>query len=221
MSNPLAQFIVNQLVPEGRSEQGRAYQLTDASVSPSRLISIDDDGKEIEETICPLALSAKFVDRDGNICDVPLRTGRIFSMEPEAARYEQIVTFDQIRAGGLPLAACAFSNEYRHIKGGPLIKPKKGEADCGGRPGATRLEETCEHMQAVIKERRARSRARTEAEDAKLKTMKPEDALAMIEQMGEAFGQKLADQIGNMQSAKQARAAIRDGKVIKVDEKTE
>lgn len=212
MANPLAQFVVNQLIPEGRNEQGRAYQLNEASVSPVRVIQIDDDGNELEETICALAKSAKFVDRDGNICDVPLRTGRVFSMEPEAERYEQIVVHDIIRGGQMPLESCPFTNEFRHIKGGPLIKPRDAsDVDCGGRPGAQRLHDACPHMQKVIAERRERARIRTMKEDDKMRVMRPDDVAQLVKTLGEAFGDKLAAQ------AKPGRANIRDGKGEKLD----
>lgn len=210
--NPLSQFVVNQLVPEGRNEQGRAYQLTDSSVSPSRIVSIDDDGNEIEETICALAKSQKFVDRDGNICEVPLRTGRVLSMEPEATRYEDIMTHDQIRAGGMPLEACPFTLAYRHIKGGALIKPrKKGDEDCGGSPGAQKLKDACSHMQAIVAERRERALKRTLNEDAKMKALKTDDVAALMKAMVEGLGQKL-DEKRSAEEVKTARANLRDNK---------
>lgn len=186
--NPLAQFVRPQLVPETERGEG-VYQLTDDSVSPTRLVRIDEDsGLEIEETVCALAKHAKFVDRDGNVCDVALRTGRVLSMEPEATRYEQVMYADLIRGQMVPLDACPNTLRYQHFKPGPLVDRGKGKtgADCGGRPAG------CEHMLAVVEERRERARKKFDAQQIQLKSMSDDQAKQLMEIAGKAFGNIMA-----------------------------
>lgn len=210
MSNPLAQFVVNQLIPEGRNEQGRAYQLTDSSVSPSRIIGYTEEGQEIEETICALAKSALFVDRDGNICTIPLRTGRVLSEEPEATRYEQIIVSDLIRQGQIPLECCPHTVQFAHLRPGPLVALPKGFTKCDGAPGAAKLEQACEHMQKIVRDRRAKAIARVKKEDDKLQAMKPSDVAALIEQMGKSFGDTVAASMSGKANTAEARANLRE-----------
>jgi hypothetical protein len=219
MANLLQQFVVDSLVPEGR-EQGRAYQLNETSVSPVRIIGRDRRGNPIEETICPFAKSAKFVDPDGNICDVPLRTGRVMSMSPESVMYENIVTSDLIRQGQIPLEACPHTGDFRSIVGyaGPLVPTADGKRidSCNGAPGAQRLEEACEHMQSLVKERRTLAQARAREEDDKLRQMKPSDVADIVTRMGEAFGETMAAQMGKPTPAA-AKKALREGQGEKVE----
>lgn len=199
------QFVVDQLKLENR-QGGGIYQLSEASVSPTRAVGVDEDGNIIEETICTLAKSAKFVDLGGNICDVPLRTGRVLSFEPEAVRYEQIVETDIIRGGQLPLGACPYTHAYRHIKGGPLVKVPEGEKDCGGKP------EGCEHVWKVITSRRAAAKAKIEREEVNYRQMKEGDVKTMMAGFGQVFGEAIAN------AQQTGRANLRAGKGEK-DEK--
>lgn len=189
-------FVVHSLVPENR-EHGGVYQLTQDSVSPTRMVGSDENGDLIEETICALAKSAKFVDKDGNILDVPLRTGRVPSEEPEAVRYEMITVADQIRGNHLPLAFCPFTTQFMHLKGGPLVKPRHGERDCGGDPGPM----GCDHMEAIIVKRREDSRRRWDNEQLKLKKMQESDVKEMMEAMGKTFGEAIAGVQGQKPAA--------------------
>jgi hypothetical protein len=189
-------FVVQSLVPENR-EHGGVYQLTQESVTPTRFVEVNEDGVVIEESICALAKSAKFVDKDGNICDVPLRTGRVPSEEPEAVRYEMIVLAELIRGGQLPLASCPYTTEYRHIKGGPLVKPPEGEADCGGSNGPM----GCAHMKKVVEKRRKESRKRYDAQQLNLKKMQESDVKDMLEAFGKTFGDAIAGVHGKKPAA--------------------
>lgn len=193
------QFVVDQLVPENR-QGGGIYQLNELSVSPTRIVDIDEDGHQVEETIMTLAKSRKFVDRDGNICEVALRTGRVMSHEPEAVRYEQIVEADCIRTGQLPLDECPYTYKYQHIKGGPLVKVPEDERDCGGQPGG------CKHMKKLVSDRRTKSRARWEKEQLDFKKLSEGDVKQMLEGMGKVFGEALASAQAN------GRARLRSGK---------
>lgn len=183
MSSQLQQFVVDQLVPENR-QGGGTYALSEASVSPTRWTR-GADGIVREETICTLAKSARFVDPDGNICDVALRTGRVLSQEIEAVRYEMIVIADQIRGGAVALDECPHTFKFQHFRSGPLVPNPDNVVDCGGRPGG------CEHMQAVIAERRKGSRLRWEAEQAKSVTK--EAASEIFSAFAETFGEMLTN----------------------------
>jgi hypothetical protein len=180
-------FVKNQLTVD-TLEQGRAYQLDEDSVSPTRVVGYDKFGMPIEETICALAKSAMFVDRWGNVCCVPLQTGRVFSSSPEAVRYEHLLVKDLILEGWLPLEACPFTQMYRHLTGGPLVRPESSaDEDCGGRPGAERLEQACEHMKGIVAKRRELNAERvSNIESAMMKMTKPQ-AAALLHQMGSAF----------------------------------
>jgi len=178
-------FIVNQLVPENR-QGGGIYQLSELSVSPTRLVTIDEEGLPIEETIPTAAKHAKFVDRDGNVCDVALRTGRVPSEEPEAIRYEQLVLFEQIRGNCLPLAVCPYTEAFRHIKGGPLLRPPPGASDCGGKPDG------CDHIRAEIARRRGAARARHDKQQLQFRRMGEGDIREMLEAFGKVFGDAVA-----------------------------
>lgn len=176
-------WVRTSLVPEGRNgSDGRSYQLNADSVSPTRIIEIGEDGLPVEETICALAKHERFVDPSGNVCDVALRTGRVPSEEPEAQRYEQVVIADLIRQNQLPLRCCPYTLEYRHIKGGPLIKPPKGAEDCGGHPDG------CAHMKAEIEKRRRVARAKYDKQEQQAKTMSKDDVKQMLEGIAETFG---------------------------------
>ena len=189
-------FVVQSLVPENR-EHGGVYQLSQESVTPTRFIEVNEEGVAIEESICALAKSEKFVDKDGNICDIPLRTGRVPSEEPEAVRYEMLVTADLIRGGQLPLRLCPYTTEFRHIKGGPLMKPPEGEEDCGGANGPM----GCAHMKKVIEKRRKESRKRYDAQQMNLKKMQESDVKEMLEAMAKTFGEAIAGVQGKKPAA--------------------
>lgn len=174
-------YEVDQLRLEQRAE-GRVYQLTYDSVSPTRVIGRDKNGLPIEETVCALAKSARFVDLHGNVCDVPLRTGRVYSEEPEAVRYEYIITKELIGQGQLPLAECPYTMDYKNFVGGPLVKPPPGESDCGGKPDG------CEHMQRIIEARRKVGREKWKADQDAVNTMSTGEAAALLQKLTRAIG---------------------------------
>lgn len=183
------QFVRDSLVPENR-QGGGIYQLNENSVSPTRIVDTSEDGAPIEETIPAVAKHAKFVDLDGNVCDVALRTGRVPSEEPEAVKYEWIVVSTLIQRGQLPLASCPYTNAFAHLKGGgPLVKAPanaKNAGDCGGRPDG------CSHMKAIIEERRAKSRARYDKQQEQFRQMGEGDIKKMMEAFGKVFGDAVA-----------------------------
>lgn len=189
LNNFQNQFVTHQLQVE--RNEGRAFQLTDTSVSPVRIVGYSAFGEPIEETICMLAKSANFVDQAGNICTVPLRTGRVLSEEPEAVRYEMIVTMDLYRAGCMPIAMCPHASIDMIKPGAPFITEALIEGEpvqnCGGRPGAERFEDACPHMQALITKRRKRQRELCDQREREMAKLTPHAASQMMNRMAQAF----------------------------------
>jgi hypothetical protein len=203
-------FVVDSLRPERIGGGGGIYQLTENSVNPTVITGVDEAGMPIEETV-PTAYHRKFVANDGGINSVPLRTAAVFSREPEAERYEHMVVRDIVSAGFIPLTACPYTFEYKHIKGGPLAKIPPGESDCGGRPGATDETNCCPHLQTVIKARRAMSLAKHQKQEAQVSSMKTADVERMQEGMVKAFGQVMATHLSEPKTGA-AKARLRDDK---------
>ena len=200
MSQKNSPYVVDSLRPEGLGGGGGVYQLNVNSVSLTRIVGVDDAGMPIEETI-PHAYHRLFVGLDGGIKRVPMRTAAVFSREPEAERYEQITMRDIISAGQMPLEACPYTFEYKHIKGGPLAKVPPGESDCGGKPTG------CEHMHKVIDARIAVSRKKHDLIQTQAQNMKTEDVQRMLDTVAEGVGAALAKHDPNG-----AKAKMRAGK---------
>ena len=194
MADKASQFTVTELKPERIGGGSNAsYNLTQSSVNPTRIVGSDDAGMPVEESI-PTAYSRYFVGLDGCIKDVPMRTAAVFSMEPEAERYEMIVTKEIIGAGQLPLDACPYTYQYQHAKRGPLVAVPAGESDCGGsatliRDGYGQITSGgCTHMQKVIDLRKSNARVKHEKLQEQSKTMKTEDVERLMETTAKAFG---------------------------------
>jgi hypothetical protein len=147
------------------------YQLDPQSVSPYRLAGRDKDGVPREETICALAKSEYWVDKDGNTFQAPMQCGRVLSHEPEAERYEMIQKKDLIEGGALPLEMCPHTTQFAQwvseTGDGRLVPLPDGveNVNCRGkkRPADWPAGEDffgCEHMEPIIKRRRATSRER-------------------------------------------------------------
>lgn len=182
-------FVVDQLRPERLGGgQGGVYQLTAASVSPTRVIGRDEIGMPIEDTI-PTTHFRQMVHPCGAINKVPMRTGSVFSMEPEAERYEQQQMRELIASGWIPLEMCPYSTEYTHITHGPFVKIPAGEQACNGDPGG------CVHMKKVIEGRIALARQKHDAEYARVFAMKHEDTQRMIDGISEGVGAALSRHI--------------------------
>lgn len=204
MSQPLQKnpFVVDALKPEGLGGKGGGvYQLTATSVNPTRVIGRDEVGMPIEDTI-PTVPFRFMVHPCGAINKVPIRTGSVPSMEPEAQKYEMQVMTDLIGAGWIPLEMCPYSTAYTHITRGPFVKPPAGAEDCGGAPGG------CQHMKAVMEERTKRAAAKHKAEHDRVYAMKHEDTQKLIDGLTEGLGQVLARQ----NDAKANRERLKAGK---------
>lgn len=185
--NQQSPYVVDMLQPQTiHGHRHRSYQLNANSVTPTRLVGSDDLGMPIEERI-PIAYARKFVGIDGCIKDVPLRTAAVYTNEEDALRYERATVSDIIRNGQLPLDECPYTNAYRYIKGGPLVKPPAGVDDCGGREGG------CTHMRDVIAARQKVARAKWDKEQEQLRQMKPEDAERLAATIAEGVGRAIAN----------------------------
>jgi len=204
---------------------GRVAQLTESTVSPTLPGGRTPEGIPIEETVMPLAKYAVFVDRDGNLCKVALRTSRVLDMSSHSEKYEETMRKDQIAAGCLPLAECPYTSEYKRITNSPTLLGElpEGVKPCDGSPvgearvergpdgrlrqaGAHTLEDACEHLKPVIVARRKAARERYEA-SLKVNRMIPsETATEMVRALGEGLR-------GNAQNdAKAARQKLSQGK---------
>lgn len=179
-------FLVDRIVPE-RQDGGQVFQVSAESVSPTRVIGYDEAGFPVEETVCMLAKAAKFVDNDGNICEVPLRTGRVPNNAPEHERYELMVIRDLLSQGQLPLAECPYTTKYFHIKSGPLVKPREGETMCDGAPDG------CKHMKRVIEERRAKGLAKWQKHQAVVNSLDKSTVQTMMAEFGKLFTNSKAE----------------------------
>ncbi len=199
MSQHNSPHVVDALRPEGLGGGGGVYQLNVNSVNPTRIVGVDDAGMPIEETI-PHAYHRRFVHPDGGINRIPMRTAAVFSREPEAERYEQITTRDLIRDGFMPIEACPYTFEYKHIKGSSLAKVPSGESDCGGKPDG------CEHMLKVIAARLAIRSKKHDLIQAQAQNMKVEDVERMVGTMADGVGAALAKHVDQAAAKSKLRA---------------
>jgi hypothetical protein len=162
---------------------GRVYQLTEASVSPTRIAGRTENGMPCEETI-PAIKSEKFVDPAGNVCNIALRTGRVISNDAVGERYEQQMRKDQILAGSLPLGECPYTAEYRRWTNSPTLlgDVPPGVTPCQGAPGG------CEHLKPVIAKRLERTRLKWESEQVKSDGMTQAQAEGLVKAMAAGLG---------------------------------
>lgn len=208
MSNYQSPFAVDVLQPENLTGSGgKIYPLKEASVHPTAYVGTDDAGMPIEDTIPP-GYWQWWIGISGCLKRVPMRTAAVFSMEPEAERYEMIQTRRMIRDGQMPAWVCPHTLEFKHIKGGALAP---GGEDCGGSGDAYKHTiahpKVCKHMQAVIDKRKAAAKAAHDAAQQQLDRMSVAQAEKMQEQTIKAFGvvmQPLIDQTAT-------RAKLRKG----------
>lgn len=145
MIDPNNPHVVQQLRPVNPTGTSTAtYQLTKASVSPTRIVGRDARGFPIEETV-PTVYWRPFLMLDGCINKVPLRTGSVPSMHGDAIAYEHETMYDLVVAGCIPAWLCPFSTSYTHLTHGPFVTPGPGEEDCGG----SAAEGGCSHLKKV------------------------------------------------------------------------
>ncbi len=195
------------------------YQLTRGSVSPSRAVRFGPFGEPIEETQCALAKWIMAVDAAGNVYQMPLQCGRTLSYEPEAERYELIQRKDHVEAGGLFLEQCPHAPRVTYgwssgsFAAGPSVEPPPGVTACGGRVKPADWPEDveflgCEHMVVVVADRRAKSRARWDAQQRAATQMTPAAAAGLLSSIGQAIslGREVAAEATPTAPAPRARA---------------
>jgi hypothetical protein len=164
--------VVQQLRPVNPTGTSTAtYQLTKASVSPSRIVGRDERGFPIEETV-PTVYWRPFLMLDGCINKVPLRTGSVPSMHADAVSYENETMQDLIMAGCIPAWLCPYSTMYASWTHGPFAKPPAGESDCGG----SHAEGGCSHLKALAA---VRKKAVADAYNADLERFASQNAAEM------------------------------------------
>lgn len=176
------------------SSAGRMIQIDADNVSPTRIVGRDEDGAPIEEAIPTLGKLEKFVDRDGNICDVALRTSRMLGLTSEDEKYENVIRRDQITAGSLPLGECPYTEEYGKLVNpsrsesvqDSLIRKPEGAKACRGKPDG------CEHLQPVIAKRRQKARAKRDADELRGAAMSQAAAANLARQFSQSMGQLAA-----------------------------
>lgn len=180
--------------PLPESTRKTTYQLTDGSVSPVRIIDSDEDGIAIEETISCYPWLEKFVDSNGNVCDVIYSTSRTTAGNNEALQYARLKREEWLRAGGLPISECPYApnGEYKRLLGrnvlASLPKAKPGEKaqhiePCEGSP------EGCKHLHKIRESRLAKNRARVDLQNAQNDSL----PMAQIEKLQRAFGAGFRD----------------------------
>ena len=181
--------------------RAKTYQLTADSVHPTRIVGRDEYGDVIEETI-PINKWREFVTPGGCINKVVLRTGvGVPENDSTAQLIEQHTVTRVISRGFLPVDECPYTNEYRAITGGPLVKPKAGEVDCGGKRGG------CEHLHRVMKLRQERALNIWQTEQDKVSKMKAEEVAAQAAAIGKVLvaHQNAGDLRAVRQRAKETR----------------
>jgi hypothetical protein len=186
------------------------YQLDPNTVSPTREARVDEAGIPVEETICAFSAHALFVDRAGNVCDVPLSNGRTASKTQAEENYKQLKISEQIASGALPLNYCPHTDAFTWVKPGRLVPPAAGVKPCPPKNGQADGEpDGCVHMKAIIEERRKRTRAAWEAQQKHNASMSLDDARTIAEETAKAFGNTLATAIAERGGAGAARANLR------------
>ncbi len=195
MSYKPSPHVRNSLIPEGANgNSSNFYQLNADSVSPMRVIGYDDAGLPIEDTV-PAAYWRDFVHPCGEVNKVVLHTSPVPDNATAVERYEQNTIKDLIRDGWIPLNVCPYTFEFKHVKGGPLVKVPAGELDCGGHPDG------CVHLKKIQGERRIRARAKHDADQKRVESMKREDVEHMLEAVGTAIARNTAA-VADMKTAR-------------------
>jgi hypothetical protein len=187
-------FVVDQLRPVNKDGQSDLmYQLSKASVSPSRIVGRDARGMPKLDTL-PTVMWKPFLMLDGCINKVPIRTGSVPSMHQDATAYENETFYDLIVAGCIPSWLCPYSTRFQHITNGPFAEIPPGERDCGGSEqpgGCTHLQRIAHERKQLVLENYQRELATFAAErDQKYDTIRKE-MREMVLGIGEAVSERL------------------------------
>lgn len=206
MSNP---FVVDQLTPQNTDGRPNGtYQLSKASVSPTRIIGRDARGFPVEDTIPTAAKWGYFLMPDGCTNKVPLRTGSVPSMHADAIAYENEVTYDIVMAGGIPSHLCPYSTTMYHITKGPFAAIPPGEQDCGG----VNSENGCTHLQGIAKARKAEVVRLYNLEAEKFKAESEEVHARMRADIVEGVGAAIAKHVSPIAQRSENAKRLKDGR---------
>jgi hypothetical protein len=197
-------FVVEELRPINPNGQSTAtYELSKASVSPSKVVGRDARGMPIEDTI-PTTHWAPFLMLDGCINKVPLRTGSVFSMHADAVAYENETVTDLVTAGCIPAALCPYSTKYQHITHGPFARPLAGESDCGGSNGPL----GCSHLQRIAAERQAGVLAKHNEDQERFSKMRDDEVKRMQDGIVAGVGEAIAKHVAGVPAAVEPAAPV-------------
>lgn len=180
--------------------KGKIARISADTVGRHRIIGRDEHGISIEEKVCPIR-GEVFMDRAGNYAHHALENGRIPSADGQ--KNAQLKREEGIRdSGWLPQAECPYTERYFHLVRGPLVKPPKGEKDCGGKP------EGCEHWWAIQKARQEK----TSAAARKRKAPRDNAGSAAIVKLGESIEKWASSQMKGAVPLDKVRSRMREGK---------
>ncbi len=206
MSNP---FVVEQLTPQ--NTDGRptgTYQLSKASVSPSRITGRDARGFPIEDTIPTAAKWGFFLMPDGCTNKVPLRTGSVPSMHADAIAYENETIYDLVMAGAIPSYLCPYSTTMYHITKGPFAAIPAGEVDCGG----VDSEKGCTHLQGIASARKAEVLRLYNLEAERFEARREEEHARMRNDIVQGVGEAIAKHVSPVAQRDANAKRLKDGK---------
>jgi hypothetical protein len=212
MSNDQSPFVVENLTPRNSTGAPTAsYELTRASVSPSRIVGRDSLGRPVEETE-PTVHWAPFLMPDGCINKVPLRTGSVLSMQAEATAYETETVTELVISGCIPANLCPYSTKYQHLTGGAFVAPPVGASDCGGVSDRWKaVAGGCEHLRALAAARQAVVLKKYNAEADLVATQESARYMRMQESTVAGIGRAIAEHLPQPASATR-KQNLRDGK---------
>lgn len=176
-NDPLAHFRVESLRPQrlAESKHDKVYQLTQSSVSPTRIVGYDKYGVPIEETIC-VNNPQRWVTHDGCINSAPMSTGHTNWHTMEALHYRQMLTEEMLEAKWFPLASCPYSAALAGI----VDNPDRVEA-CAGKPDG------CEHAHAVAEKRKQIAKAMYRQREEEFTKLTPHEAVSLTRRLAGAL----------------------------------
>lgn len=138
-----------------------------------------------EETVCLLGKWDRYVDKAGNVCDVPLATTRVLHTQGHELSaqemYQRNIHADHIRAGSYPVDVCPYAQnqEYKALIGRDRLIPcPPGVTPCEG------AENGCEHMQALIASRRKATREESDKAALAQSSMNGEQIKLFMKELG-------------------------------------
>jgi hypothetical protein len=181
--NPQAStaFTVTELRAPSDTRAGGVYQIDASSSAPMRIVGRDKLGRPIEETI-PTVYYHVWIDPSGNVLKVPMRTSSVYSIDGEAARYEQDTTIDLLRSGWLPMHHCPYTPVFRNVTFTPYLVANDDRVDdCGGKPDG------CEHLKPILAARRRLDKERHAEQEEQFARLNPSQASDLLQRLAQSL----------------------------------